>query len=123
MYAKKGGRPLIAAGLICSAFVIAGSAAMPSFFLTAAIFSLLGITMGFALTPMLPLLSDLYGGAGSSRGLVYGIYNTLFSFGLAIGPLAGGLLVASFTFRLTVFGHRASSGHLGRRRLPVDRTA
>ncbi len=78
---------------------------MPSFFLTAAVFSLLGITMGFSLTPMLPLLSDLYGGdgEGNSRGMVYGIYNTLFSLGLAIGPFAGGLMVARFSLPFTIY--------------------
>jgi DHA1 family multidrug resistance protein-like MFS transporter len=105
LYDARGGRPLIAAGLICSALVIVVCVMMPSLYSTAAIFSLLGITMGFALTPMLPLMSDLYGGEGdsNSRGLVYGVYNTLFSLGLAIGPFAGGLLVAAFTFRDTLF--------------------
>ncbi len=106
LYDSRGGRSLIAAGFICSALVIAGSVSMPSLLLTASVFSLMGITMGFALTPMLPLMSDLFN-EGNSRGLVYGIYNTLFSLGLAIGPLAGGLLIAGFTFRLTVLGHAA----------------
>lgn len=105
LYDARGGRILIAAGLICSALVLAGSAAMPSFILTAAVFSLLGITMGFVLTPMLPLLTDLYGdGECNILGLVYGIYNTLFSLGLAIGPIAGGLAIANFTFRVTLLG-------------------
>jgi len=104
LYDLRGGRPLIAAGFLCSALVIAGAVLMPSLFLAASVFSLLGITMGFALTPMLPLLSDLFSDGGS-RGLVYGVYNSLFSLGLAIGPLAGGLLVAGFSFRLTVMGH------------------
>jgi MFS family permease len=107
LYDTIGGRSLIATGLACSSLVVAASAVMPSFLLTAAAFSLLGITMSFALTPMLPLLSDLYGGEGNSRGMVYGIYNTLFSLGLAIGPFAGGLAVASFTFQYTLFGHAA----------------
>jgi MFS family permease len=112
LYDSHGGRSLIAAGLVCSALVIAGTVFMPSFLLTALIFSLMGITMGFALTPMLPLMSDLFSG-GSSRGLVYGIYNTLFSLGLAIGPLAGGFLIAGFSFRFTVLGHAALLAILG----------
>ena len=105
LYDAHGGRSLIASGLICSALVIVVCVSMPSLYSTAAVFSLLGITMGFALTPMLPLMSDLYSGEGdsNSRGLVYGVYNTLFSLGLAIGPFAGGLLVAAFTFRDTLF--------------------
>ncbi len=106
LYDAHGGRELIATGFICSALVISASVAMPSLALTAAVFSLMGITMGFALTPMLPLLSDLYKD-GSSLGLVYGIYNTLFSLGLAIGPLAGGLLIEGFTFRFTVLMYAA----------------
>ena len=107
LYNAYGPNKLISAGLVCSAFVITGSVLMPSLRTTAIIFSLLGATMGFALTPMLPLLSDLYGGKGdsNSKGLVYGVYNTLFSLGLAIGPLFGGLLIASYTFRDTVIGY------------------
>jgi MFS transporter, DHA1 family, multidrug resistance protein len=104
LYDSRGGSVLIAAGLITSAVIVAVVTAMPSFLITAAVFSLLGISMGFALTPMLPLLSDLYGGEGesNSRGLVYGIYNTLFSLGLAIGPFAGGVLIAGITFPNTL---------------------
>ena len=107
LYNARGANRLISAGLACSALVIATSVLMPSLRMTAAVFSLLGATMGFALTPMLPLLSDLYGGNGDSNsgGLVYGIYNTLFSLGLAAGPFIGGLLIASYTFRSTVIGY------------------
>jgi MFS family permease len=107
LYDRHGGRWLIAGGLLGSAAILAGCMLMPSFTLAAAVFSLLGITMCFALTPMLPLLSDLYG-AGNSLGMVYGIYNSLFSLGLAIGPLAGGLLVAASRFR-TRFSSRQRS--------------
>jgi len=98
---------LISAGLVCSALVISCSVLMPSLRTTAIVFSFLGATMGFALTPMLPLLSDLYGGRdeGSSKGLVYGVYNTLFSLGLAAGPFVGGILIASYTFRNTIIGY------------------
>ncbi len=112
LYDSYGGRSLIAAGLACSALVIAGAVSMPSLVLTISVFALLGITLGFALTPMLPLMSDLFK-ESASRGLAYGIYNTLFSLGLAIGPLAGGLLIAGFTFRLTVLGHAILLAVLG----------
>ncbi len=109
LYDARGGNKLIAGGLIGSAFVIAVSLIMPSLYATIAVFSLLGITMGFALTPMLPLLSDLYGGDADSntKGLVYGIYNTLFSLGLALGPFIGGLLIAGVGFKATLAGHAA----------------
>lgn len=102
LYDAHGGRFLVAAGFAASALAAAGCVAMPSFFLTAAVFSLLGITMGFALTPLLPMLSDLDGGEGDGQGMAYGAYNTLFSLGLAAGPLAGGLMVASLGFPRTV---------------------
>ncbi len=107
LYDAHGGNTLIAGGLVCSAFVILGSLLMPSLYGTIAVFALLGITMGCALTPMLPLLSDLYGGDADSntKGLVYGIYNTLFSLGLALGPFIGGLLIAGAGFKATLTGH------------------
>src|SRR5208337_1229317 len=43
LYDSRGGRSLIALGLICSAFVIAVCVSMPSLYSTAAVFSLLGI--------------------------------------------------------------------------------
>ncbi len=106
LYDLRGGRSLIAAGMASSALVVAGCALTPSFALTAVVFSLLGITMGFALTPMLPLLSDLYGG-GNSSGMAYGIYNTLFSLGLAVGPFAGGVMVAAYTLPVTLYVNAA----------------
>lgn len=105
LYSYRTGKTLVALGLATSAAVIAASMLMPSLSLTGTIFALLGATMGFAITPMLPLLSDLYGGNGknNSQGLVYGIYNTLFSLGLAAGPFIGGVLVANLTLPLTMY--------------------
>ncbi len=94
----------MALGLAGSAVVIVTSMFMPSLLLTGLVFAFLGITMGFAITPMLPMLSDLYGGdaKNNSQGFVYGIYNTLFSLGLAIGPFVGGILVVKLTLPLTM---------------------
>lgn len=107
LYGNTGSRMLVALGLAGSAAVIVVSMFMPSLLLTGAIFALLGATMGFAITPMLPMLSDLYGGdaKSNSQGFVYGMYNTLFSLGLAIGPFAGGILVAKLTLPLTLSAH------------------
>jgi MFS family permease len=105
-YSTGNGKTLVALGLAASAAVITVSMFMPSLLLTGLIFAMLGITIGFAITPMMPMLSDLYGGdaESNSQGLVYGIYNTLFSLGLAIGPFVGGVLVSSLSLPLTMFG-------------------
>jgi MFS family permease len=107
MYDRNGGRVIITAGLIASGAVIALSMLMPSLLLTAAVFALLGITISFVLSPMMPLLSDLFGGRddGGSQGFVYGTYNTLFSLGLVVGPFAGGLLITNLSLPVTLYGH------------------
>ncbi|OPY30241.1 MAG: bicyclomycin/multidrug efflux system [Methanocella sp. PtaU1.Bin125] len=109
MYDRNGGRVIITAGLIASGAVIALSMLMPTLLLTAAVFALLGITVSFVLSPMMPLLSDLFGGrdVGGSQGFVYGIYNTLFSLGLVVGPFAGGLLITNLSLPVTLYGHAA----------------
>jgi DHA1 family multidrug resistance protein-like MFS transporter len=109
IYDRNGGRTIITAGLFCSGAVLAVSMLMPSLLLTAAVFALLGITISFVLSPMMPLLSDLFGSRkdGGSEGFVYGIYNTLFSMGLVLGPFAGGLLVTKASLPVTLYGHAA----------------
>ncbi len=103
LYDRYGGRLLLTTGLILTGVVIAALMAMPSMGLTIFVFALLGITISMALTPMLPLLTDLFGGAeNNSQGFLYGIYNTLFSLGLVIGPFLGGVLVVKLSLPLTV---------------------
>ena len=105
LYDRFGGRGLLASGMILSGAIIALTMLMPSMVLTILAFALVGITISMALTPMLPLLTDLFGGAeGSSQGFLYGIYNTLFSLGLTIGPFLGGALITNFSLPVTVFG-------------------
>jgi multidrug resistance protein len=106
LYDRHGGRVLITAGLFASAGVLATAVLMPTLLLTAAVFALIGCTISFVLSPMLPLLSDLYGSGvkGGSQGFAYGVYNTLFSLGLVLGPLAGGLAITSFSFPVTFYG-------------------
>ena len=107
LYDRHGGRVLISVGLIASACVIAMAISMPTLLLTAAVFALVGCTISFVLSPMMPLLSDMYGSGaeGGSQGFAYGVYNTLFSLGLALGPFAGGLAITTFSFPATLYGH------------------
>jgi DHA1 family multidrug resistance protein-like MFS transporter len=109
LYDRRGGRLIITAGLFASAAVIAAAMLMPTMVLTAGVFALIGCTISFVLSPMMPLLSDLYGSGaeGGSQGFAYGVYNTLFSLGLALGPFAGGLAITSFSFPLTLYGQAA----------------
>lgn len=106
LYDRHGGRFLIAAGLVASACVIAAAMLMPTLLLTAVVFALIGCTISCVLSPMMPLLSDLYGSSveGGSQGFAYGVYNTLFSMGLALGPFVGGLAITAFSFSDTMFG-------------------
>jgi MFS family permease len=108
LYDTFGGRALMAPGLALCGLLLVGVTAMPSLALTAAAFAALGIALSLGLTPMLPLLTDLFGGEkDSSGGLIYGIYNTLFSLGLAIGPLLGGALVVTIGLPATMLGQSA----------------
>jgi multidrug resistance protein len=105
-YDRHGGRRMITAGLFASAVVLAVAMLMPTLALTAGVFALVGCTISFVLSPMMPLLSDLYGNGaeGGSQGFAYGVYNTLFSLGLALGPLAGGLIITNFSFPVAFYG-------------------
>ena len=114
LYDRHGGRAIIAAGLLASSAVIAASVLAPTLPLTAGALALLGIPISCVLSPTLPLLGDLYGGrGGGSRGFAYGAYNTLFSAGLALGPFAGGLLVARLSLPATLLGHAALLAAVG----------
>ena len=105
LYDRYGGRALLASGLILSGVIITALMMMPSLGLTIVVFAVLGIAISMALTPMLPLLTDLFGGTeNNSQGFLYGIYNTLFSLGLVIGPFLGGVLVVKLSLPLTVIG-------------------
>ncbi len=59
------------------------------------------------------MFSDLYAGEGGSQGFVYGIYNTLFSLGLVLGPFAGGVLITNLTLPVTLYGHAALLAAVG----------
>jgi MFS family permease len=109
LYDRHGGRVLITAGLFASAGVLAAAVLMPTLVMTAVVFALIGCTISFVLSPMMPLLADLYGSGveGGSQGFAYGVYNTLFSLGLALGPFAGGLIITRFSFPVAFYGQAA----------------
>jgi MFS transporter, DHA1 family, multidrug resistance protein len=106
LYDRHGGRKMITAGLFASALVLAVAMLMPTLALTAGVFALIGCAISFVLSPMMPLLADLYGNGaeGGSQGFAYGVYNTLFSLGLALGPLIGGLAITRFSFPAAFYG-------------------
>ncbi len=87
----QGGVP-IAAGLLFSGFALAAVMLAPDFLAVAGAILLLGFTLSVALIPTLPLMADLYRGE-DAQGVAYGVYNSFFSVGLALGPFAGALLV------------------------------
>ena len=64
---------------------------------------------------MMPMFSDLLrqGGRAGSQGFAYGVYNTLFSLGLVLGPFAGGVLITNLTLPVTLYGHAALLAAVG----------
>jgi DHA1 family multidrug resistance protein-like MFS transporter len=85
------GRVLIAAGLLSAGLALAAAVLAPDLLIVAGAVLLLGFTLSIALIPTLPLMADLYRGEGA-QGVAYGVYNSFFSVGLALGPFAGALL-------------------------------
>jgi len=105
LYDLYGSRILLSSGLILSGLILSVTMAMPSMELTIVIFALAGITISMGLTPMLPLMTDLFCGKEHGlQGLLYGIYNTLFSLGLVIGPFLGGALITRAGMPMTMGG-------------------
>ncbi|CCO09319.1 MFS transporter [Desulforamulus hydrothermalis] len=108
---------LIRLGLIATALAVPLLAPAGNLLLTAAVMGLLGITFSLLLTPSMPLMADAVmptedNSHDAGYGAAFGIYNTAFSLGYLIGPLAGGgwleffslpsLLVAYSVFLLLV---------------------
>lgn len=105
LYDRYGGKYLLSSGLALSGFLIIIIAFAPSILVITGSFAMLGVAMSLALTPILPLLSDLFVREQmGTQGFIYGIYNTLFSIGLTVGPFMGGFLVVRFTFPVTLLG-------------------
>ncbi|WP_128693422.1 MFS transporter [Methanoculleus taiwanensis] len=103
---RYGGHILVTVGLSLSGIALALVMAMPDLLLVAVAVSLMGITLSLALIPTMPLIADLYRGEGA-QGIAFGIYNTFFSVGLAVGPFAGALLTGLLLPRTLFLFHAA----------------
>lgn len=69
----------------------------------AVVMALVGLAVGLTLAPTLPELANAVDNlGGGSYGSVYAIWNEFFAVGMAVGPLAGGLLREAFSLRSTL---------------------
>lgn len=92
----------ILGGLVVNTLCLPFLAWAPDIFSLLAVLSLIGIATGAAVTPSQPLMyrivmanqSSNCGQAGA--GYIYGFYNTIYSVGMFLGPLLGGLLNKHF---------------------------
>lgn len=88
-----GSRYLIGFGLLFSGVAIVAAVHAPTLPLIVAAILALGMTLGSALVPVMPVMAGIYRAQGS-QGVAYGIYNTFYSIGLALGPFAGAALLS-----------------------------
>ncbi|MCC7565636.1 MAG: MFS transporter [Methanomicrobiaceae archaeon] len=107
VFDRHGGWQMIPAGLILSGAVIVAAMGAASLPLLALILSMLGVTLSLALIPVMPLLAELYcrDGREGSEGIAYGVFNALYSVGLALGPFSGALLLSAFPLPAIFAGH------------------
>lgn len=92
IYDRRGGsRYLIGGGLLVSAIAIFAAIQAPTLLLATAAVFVLGVALSCAIAPVMPILAGIYRGGGS-QGAAYGMYNTFYSLGLAVGPFAGAAL-------------------------------
>ena len=92
IYDRRGGsRYLIGGGLLVSAIAIFAAMQAPTLLLATAAVFVLGVALSCAIAPVMPILAGIYRGGGS-QGAAYGMYNTFYSLGLAVGPFAGAAL-------------------------------
>jgi MFS family permease len=98
------GRSLtIAIGLVATACAVPLLALPHSLLGEAGALFLLGVTAGFATAPTLPMLADVTDRLGGGMyGSAFAVYNTAYSVGLMIGPVAGGLLAGAFGFAMAL---------------------
>ncbi|MTI81259.1 MAG: MFS transporter [Firmicutes bacterium] len=87
--------PLIIVGLITTAVVAPLLTYTTSISATMLVMGLLGLTFGLIFAPSGPLLADavMLENSTISYGAAFGMYNTGFSLGYLMGPLAGGAYV------------------------------
>jgi len=92
IYDRRGGsRYLIGGGLLVSAIAIFAAMQAPTLLLATVAVFVLGVALSCAIVPVMPILAEIYRGGGS-QGAAYGMYNTFYSLGLAVGPFAGAAL-------------------------------
>lgn len=92
---KLGRIPLIISGLVATACVLPLLTFAPTIKISMLVMAGMGITFGLMTAPSAPLLADAISmqKEPAGYGAAFGLYNTAFSLGYIIGPLAGGTLV------------------------------
>lgn len=90
-----GSRYLIPGGLVLAGAAILAAVEAETVLLTAVSVFALGVGLGSALVPVMPILAEIYRSHGS-QGAAYGIYNTFYSAGLSAGPFAGAVILAKW---------------------------
>ncbi|HHT62873.1 MAG: MFS transporter [Bacillota bacterium] len=87
-------------GLVFCAVSLPFLAWAPNIFTLLVVLSLVGAATGAAVTPSQPLLYRIItvqqGENNGGAGYIYGFYNTIYSIGMFLGPLLGGLLNRHF---------------------------
>lgn len=92
---KLGRVPIIISGMLLTAGVLPLLTFAPTIKTTMLVMGGIGITFGLMTAPSAPLLADAVSEqkGPTSYGAAFGLYNTAFSLGYIIGPLAGGAFV------------------------------
>lgn len=74
-----------------------------SLFAVTLFMAIIGISLGFALTPTLPLVGKIYDQhQKNSNGVAYSLFNLLHGTGMAVGPLVAGLLLDFLDIQTTI---------------------
>ncbi|MFS0553167.1 MFS transporter [Brevibacillus sp. 179-C9.3 HS] len=88
-------------GLVMVAIFLPLTALPDSIWMQACMLALLGISMGMVLAPCLPQLADIAQKSGvNSYGVTFAIYNTSYSIGMMIGPLASSVLTQAASLQI-----------------------
>ncbi len=92
---KFGRIPLITSGMVATACVLPLLTFAPTIKISMLVMAGIGITFGLMTAPAAPLLADAISlqKGPANYGAGFGLYNTAFSLGYIIGPLAGGAFV------------------------------
>lgn len=94
-----GRRPMIAVGLTGSALAVASLSIADSFPELLAVSALYGAGLAITTSSTAALITDLT--HRSRYGAAHGLFGTIFDVGDAIGPIAGGIMVASIGYART----------------------